>query len=493
MTFTPTAEQTAIVDLFKSTNDNMLISALAGAAKTSTLVLLANAKPSTAMLCLAFNKRIAVEMTERLPSTCVAKTLNGLGHQAWGKFLNKKFLKLDEKKTYRLVREYIDATTDKDEKSFLFSRMADIMHAVDGGKSAGWVPDGHYPYGNPLMSDDEFYAWLDEEPTDAEWACINVVYLKSLEEAFAGTIDFADQLLCPTVFPASFVQYPITLVDEAQDLSALNHAMLTKVVGKKRLVAVGDECQSIYGFRGAHQDSMSLLKKQFDMTPMLLSISFRCPISVVEEARWRAPHMQYPEWAKRGEVKHLPEWNKSTVPDHGVILCRNNAPLFGMAIKLLKNGRYPELVGNDLGKSMLKVMKGFGARPGGKVDLDVSRADCLTELARWKAAKMEKARNPERVRDQAECIEIFLRQGKNLGEAIAYAERILAAAGPIKLMTGHKSKGLEFDNVFILDQSLIKDDQQDKNLRYVMQTRAKSTLTYITSDTFEEEEQNEEV
>lgn len=479
--FPPTPEQAAIIDAVKGSTRNLIVHALAGAAKTSTLVRIANVLPTTAMLCLAFNKRIAVEMQQRLPSTCQAKTLNSLGHQAWARFLGKKFLNIDEKKTYRIVGDIIRDYKDDEDRKFLYSEMSNIMRAVDGGKTCGWIPDGHYPHAKPLMDNDEFFAWLEEEPEMIVKEVLIEATLTSLKEAHDGHIDFGDQLLCPTVFPATFVQYPITLVDEAQDLSALNHVMLGKVVGKKRLIAVGDECQSIYGFRGAHEDSMSLLAKTFDMDPYVLSVSFRCPVKVVEEARWRAPHMQYPEWATTGEVKSLKEWNKSTIPDHGVILCRNNAPLFNAAIRLLKNGRYPELVGNDLGKSLLKTLKGFSK------DLDMPRAKVLDALTIWSESKLKKARNKEKVYDQAECLAIFIRQGKTLGETILYAEHILAAAGPVKLMTGHKSKGLEFDHVFILDEALIKQDQQDKNLRYVMQTRAKVTLTYITSDGFDDE------
>lgn len=477
MTFTPTAEQSAILSAVKDTTDNLLISALAGAAKTSTLVLIAHALPSTAILCLAFNVRIAKEMQERLPSTCVAMTLNACGHRAWANFLNRKFLEVDQKKTYRIVKTLIEAC-EGDERKWAYDNMASLMRNVDAGKQWGYVPTGHYPHAKRLMDDDEYFASLDEEPNDLEKEILRAAALVSLAEAHKGLIDFGDQLLCPTVFPASFVKYPLVMVDEAQDLSALNHAMLSKLV-TKRIIAVGDECQSIYGFRGADEYSMPTLKKQFDMREMLLSVSFRCPIKVVEEARWRAPHMQYPEWAKPGEVKHFATWTTTDIPDFGVILCRNNAPLFSMAITLLKNGRFPELVGNDIGKQLIKNLNKLG--PSTMVQAAVMEA-----IAAWEEAKLRKARNKDKVRDQAACLRIFAGMGQNLGDAVAYAERIMAAAGPVKLMTGHKSKGLEFDNVFILDQHLIKKDQQDLNLRYVMQTRAKITLSYIRSEDFEE-------
>lgn len=477
---TPTPEQQAIVTAFTSTNDNLLISALAGAAKTTTLVLLANAKPSVAMLSLAFNKRIAVEMQKRLPSTCVAKTLNALGHSAWAKRINKRFLNVDDKKTYRLVRAIIDEIKDKDEKSQAFSKMAEIMRNVDFGKSAGYIPNAYHTAANmrPLMQDEEFFAHLDEEPENWEKEIIIEASVRSLKEAWEGIIDFSDQLLMPTVFDASFVQYPITLVDEAQDLSQLNHAMLHKIVGKKRIIAVGDECQSIYGFRGAHENSMRLLQQEFDMKEYILSISFRCPIAVVEAARWRAPHMQFPTWAKPGVVKSLALWTEEDVPENAVILCRNNAPLFSMAIRLIKSKRYPELVGNDIGKALLKTLRSLGSE-------SMNQEETIASIETWRKTKMAKARNKDKVTDQAACLRIFAVQGRTLGEAIAYCESLLSRAGPIKLMTGHKSKGLEFDNVFFLDEDLIGEDQQDRNLKYVIQTRAKETLTYVRSEAFD--------
>lgn len=65
-------------------------------------------------------------------------------------------------------------------------------------------------------------------------------------------------------------------------------------------------------------------------------------------------------------------------------------------------------------------------------------------------------------------------------------------------MSGHKAKGLEFDTVFFLDSFLIPskyslraaeagDDaalSQEKNLEYVIVTRAKKELLFINSEDF---------
>ena len=68
--------------------------------------------------------------------------------------------------------------------------------------------------------------------------------------------------------------------------------------------------------------------------------------------------MRYPDWAEMGTVSSLSSWDITDLPaSDTAIICRNNAPLFSMAIRLLRDGRYPELVGNDLGKSLIKQLK----------------------------------------------------------------------------------------------------------------------------------------
>lgn len=473
---TPTPEQEAIVAAATTTEDNLIISALAGAAKTSTLVLIAQALPQTSILCLAFNKKIAEEMTERLPSNCVAMTLNSLGHRVWGQTLGKRLV-LNTKKTYELVKSHIEAMPKGDNKTHAFESMADIMRMIDLAKASGWVPDNHFPNAKPVVDDLEVFNLFEEEPTDVQWEIIQAVYVEGLKQALRAQIDFNDQILLPAVFHCTFPQFPLVLVDEAQDLSPVNHRILQKLA-KRRLIAVGDECQAIYGFRGADENSMTFLREKFSMRQLSLSISFRCPSSVVNHARWRAPNMQSPSWAKIGEVRTLKSWGPADIPDNAAILCRNNAPLFRTALRLLRAGRYPRILGNDIGKNLLKILKKFGPS-------NTPKASVLSAIDQWREEKLKKTRSPGSIEDQAECLRLFAEQGKDLGDAIAYAEHIFESQGPILLMTGHKSKGLEFDDVFILDEHLIKDEGQDRNIRYVMQTRAKNTLTYIRSDEFD--------
>lgn len=469
---TPTPEQALVVSAAADTEANLVISALAGAAKTSTLVMIAEALPDTRILCLAFNKKIATEMQQRLPSNCTAMTLNSLGHRVWGDVLQRR-MSIETGKVGDIIKALIDQIDEPEIKKQAWDAFGDLIKAVSFGKQCGYIPDGYGKAAKPLMSDDEFQDHYEQKLEDWEWDIIRTASWRSLDMAWRGELDYDDQILMPTIFPAIFPRYPLVLVDEAQDLSALNHATLRKLV-IKRLIAVGDPCQAIYGFRGAHEESMALLEQTFKMEKFQLSVSFRCPIKVVEHARWRAPHMQYPEWAQEGEVNRLGVWDVEDIPPSAAIICRNNAPLFSLAIKLLQRGRYAQLVGNDIGKGLLKVMKKFGPS-------SLSQKRVLEEISSWETEKLAKSKQGSSIRDRAECMRIFTRQGKDLGEAMAYAEHVFNSDGPVKLMTGHKSKGLEFDDVFILDRELLGDEGQERNLRYVMITRAKRTLSYIDS------------
>jgi DNA helicase-2/ATP-dependent DNA helicase PcrA len=225
---------------------------------------------------------------------------------------------------------------------------------------------------------------------------------------------------------------------------------------------------------------MSQLRATFSMRPLTLSVSFRCPVEVVKAAQWRAPHMQWGPTAKPGLVQDLRDWDTRNIPQVATIICRNNAPLFSIAIRLLRNGRYPQLVGNDLGKSLVKVMKKFGPPT-------LPREEVYLAIDRWEQEKLAKARSAGRVSDQAECFRVFAEQGEDLSEAIAYAEHLLTSSGPVQLMTIHKSKGLEFPSVYLLDKHLIRtsDNTQEQNLLYVAITRAKEELYYITSEGFQ--------
>lgn len=474
--FTPTPEQAAIVTFATERTENLCVEARAGAAKTSTLVLLAEALPGVNILCLAFNKAIAEEMKKRLPSNCDSKTLHGLGFGVWQKFIGKR-CQVDGRKVYSLLRDEIGRIEDKEERDEAFEYMADTLDILKTSKQVGWLPEEYRGHWKPLIGDEEFWAGLPLEATRLQMTLVERVARRSFALALEGQIDFDDMIFCPALCQVSWPLYDLTLVDEAQDLSPLNHHCLRKLVRRKRLIAVGDPCQAIYGFRGADTQSMQNLSRMFNCETLYLTVSFRCARKITENAQWRAPDMKAPEWAAEGVVTRREVWSADDLQPGDAIVCRNNAPLFSLAIKLIERDQLPRIAGRDIGAPLVKIMKKLGKA-------QMLSPAALDALEDWKKKELRRARDGAAgaIRDKAQVIRIMLSRTKTLGDAIAYLEHLLNRDGRIDLMTGHKSKGLEFDRVWFLDQHLCNIDyEQDANIKYVVETRAKSELHYIST------------
>ena len=124
-----------------------------------------------------------------------------------------------------------------------------------------------------------------------------------------------------------------------------------------------------------------------------------------------------------------------------------------------------------------KIMSKFG-------DSKMGKQDVLDNIDAWLAKEKDKSKRyiHASLEDRADCMRIFATQGEQLGDMLHYARHLAELHSPLKLLTGHKSKGLEFDTVYFLNSSLIGSEGQDPNVRYVIQTRAKTNLTYINLD-----------
>src|SRR5215472_11629383 len=157
----PTPEQDAIIDAAVQTSESILVNALAGAAKTTTLEMICNALPPQPILSLAFNKRIADEMAKRLPGHVQARTLNSVGHRVWMQTCTGR-VTLDTKKSYNLLKQKIDALPRQD-RTDAYEAFGDMMKALGKAKMRGYVPDGKYPNAERLITSDEFWDSIERE------------------------------------------------------------------------------------------------------------------------------------------------------------------------------------------------------------------------------------------------------------------------------------------------------------------------------------------
>jgi superfamily I DNA/RNA helicase len=499
MTHTPTIEQQAIIDAASKTKASLLVNALAGAAKTTTLVMAAHKMPLVPTLCVAFNKRIADEMAKRMPSHIQCATMNAIGHRVWGQYTSKR-LAVDSGKGYNILSDMkTRLPKGSAESEQMGENFATILRAYRHLKSAGYVPEsyasmtrtgkGGLEFDGPEFRE-SLASGIDADVDDQMMAWLDNMLMTSIAEAFQGKIDFDDQIYMTALFGGTFPRFPIVMVDEAQDLSPLNHLMLEQMVAPDgRLIAVGDPNQAIYGFRGAHADSMGYLKNKFSMTELTLSTSFRCPIKVIERAQaLRVPHMRWPEWAKEGKVERLSQWSFSDVPDGAAVICRNNAPLFDCALRFIRAGRSVKIVGSDIGAALVKLMRKLGPDT-------TPQAEFKAKIREWEEDQLSKVVEARKasITDRAACLLVFADAGNNLGESVMFAEMLFSASGKIDFLSGHKAKGLEWETVFHLDPWRVPSKwakaaadagdpsklEQEYNLRYVIETRPQEHLYLV--------------
>jgi len=471
---TPTVEQAEIISLAQA-KENLQIVAYAGTGKTATLRMLAEELDGPILYC-AFNKRIIEEAEELqgFPGEC--RTLNSIGHRVWSKTIPGR-VTIDAKKTYNIFKQVVQAYKGDDRKA-LWDAYGEIAEAVGLAKAAGFVPAGVYPQAKRLVGE-EFWSTTNCRSA-LERSCVDEILAFSIRSAYEGGCDFDDQLYMPTLFGGSFPRFPVVMVDEEQDLNAVNHEMVRKLIRGGRLISVGDPFQSIYGFRGAVQDGMAHNAERFKMERRTLSVSFRCPSEIVRNARWRVPEFKWNRVGGRAES--LKQLSVSDIPEGSAIICRNNAPLFRLALNLLSASRPCRVAGSDVGPKLVGVLRRLG-------DTSLSRSAVLSAINGWLSARKDSSAS----HDMADCMRIFAESSRTLAEAIARAEFVLRQDGPITLITGHKAKGLEWNTVYHLDPWLINDagwkrgevttasSEQEQNLRYVIQTRAREAYFEIDS------------
>jgi DNA helicase-2/ATP-dependent DNA helicase PcrA len=469
-----TDEQIDCINAATMTNDNLMISALAGTGKTSTLEAIERSiKPAVPALYLVFNKKNADEASKRMLSTTQVRTFNSMGHRIWANTQSKR-LTIDAKKINNLMREIIDKSP-REQKDALWAVYASVVSGIGLAKALGYVPDGAYPNAKRLIGRADFHRQLDEEPDDLTTDLIDAILKKSIKLAYDGLLDYNDQVYMPALFGGTFPRFPLVLVDEYQDLSPVNHVLLSRLV-KARLIGVGDPYQNIYGFRGAKAGGMSQATQQYSCQSLPLSTSFRCPSAIVKHVHWRVPTFRW--LTEGGSVDRPQRFSPNDLPDEATIICRNNAPLLGCALRLLSIGRSIAVSGSDIGPRLVGIMRKLGPET-------LPREGVLQSIAEWRADKLEK--ESKSANDLADCMQVFAGQGKTLSEAIAYAEYLFKQGGRIQLTTGHKAKGLEWGYVVHLDPWLVRRNPsvQDQNLDYVISTRSFDRLVEVDSEQIE--------
>lgn len=472
-----------------ASGQSALLNARAGSGKTFTLT--HAAKRVHPGLALAFNKRNADDLQRKFPEVWHCKTMNALGHAAWSRVVSSR-LNLQTRKLW-------DLSKDPSLSAIPYKQRFDVIRLVEAAKAIGYFPSSGVPTpawqpATVTWEDVLTLAFLDDDPAQREWA--EQLLRLSISSAFQGLIDFSDQIYMSICYGAPFTLYHTLVVDEAQDLSVLQHKMtLRSLHPDGRALIAGDAFQAIYAWRGAEVTSLYDLQQHFRATSFPLTVSFRCPQAVIAEAQHWVPDIQAAPDALPGEVhgsmsEPITKLSLSELHAGMTILCRNNAPLIKQFFRLLRRGVPSTILGRDFLAGLTGYIRKH-ARSDVPSTIAAIKEDTLQSLALARASESEA--KVERLLDREASILALAENIKatSVEAFLAGIDKIFIdtpAGQRVLLSTVHKAKGMEWPRVAILAPRLFKPSKpQESNLIYVAITRAQQSLWWLSdSITWEE-------
>lgn len=466
-----TNEQENIWNAIENTENHLIVNAGAGTGKTTTIVEAANRLPTgTKAAFLAFNKSIATELAERLPNDVEAKTFHSFGFAAIRAAGVKT--RLNSFKLTNIIKELLGA-------DFNYAPLSKLVSLVKGSLISGTDVKSIYS----LIG--EYNINFNSE-REEEMAIQSIPAILTMCKSQTHHVDFDDMIWMPLVNDYPFPKYQVLFVDEAQDFNESQREMIIRSVNGGRCIIVGDKNQAIYGFRGADSNSISLFRKRLmtssrEISEFPLSITWRCPKSVVKEANRYVREFNAPDSAIEGSVIVDAPF---TPQRHDMVLCRYNAPLVSAFYDLISQGKSAYILGRDMTKGLITAVQKISKN--NNMGVDEFRELFLQDFQYnyQRLLNQEKTSQAMNLEDKKDCIMIFVNKATTVGGIIEEIKRVFEGkeSGDIMLSTVHKAKGLEADNVYILATDRMPHPyggSEENNICYVAITRAKKNLFYV--------------
>ena len=499
--YEPSQYQKAIFDYIQHEKGNLVVEAAAGSGKTYTLVKALSLIPQDKrVLMTAFNKDIVKELTKKVKEfpNVEVRTLHGLGMILTTRGLGIGGMKPEGYKYTQLIYNHWQDLTktniNKLSRNARKSFVENTKKLVDFGRfylatTRSEMIELMTKYDIPCVADEMDVALK-----------VMAIGGKNLD-----SIDYTDMIWMPHIYDLHLeeCEYDFIMVDECQDLNVAERNLVLRCLKKGgRLIAVGDSNQCIYGFSGSDPDSFRAIQSIPNTVSMPLSISYRCPESVVKFAQNLVPSIEAKQGAEEGVI--LDCVSLDDVHDGDMVLCRNNAPLLQVYCKLLEQGKRAYIRGSDVGKNLQNIVIGTHKdylhtnlkRDGVFIRLYEDLFNSRKAIMERYGISQEDAMKHETIQAKLDMIRALEVLGADLTTTEELTKKIEDIfpkndkGEGIMLSTVHKAKGLEADNVFIACASLMPSKsaldewqvQQERNLMYVAYTRAKKVLGFLNEE-----------
>jgi DNA helicase-2/ATP-dependent DNA helicase PcrA len=279
-------------DAVASESENMLVLAGAGSGKTRVLVhriawlIEAEGVSPWSILAVTFTNKAAREMRSRIEEMLQigtqgmwVGTFHGLAHR----LLKAHWQEAGLPQNFQIL--------DSDDQLRLIKRICRELD-LDEGR---WPPRQAQWYINAQKDEGRRAAHIEAPESDPfEWTMLRVY--RAYEDACerGGLVDFAELLLRahelwlnqPDLLDHYRGRFRHVLVDEFQDTNTIQYAWLRVLVGDTiPIVAVGDDDQSIYGWRGAKIENIQRFARDFDpVRTVRLEQNYRSTATILRAA-----------------------------------------------------------------------------------------------------------------------------------------------------------------------------------------------------------------
>lgn len=490
-------EQEDIFEFAAKGTFNMIVQAVAGAGKTTTLVECANrVKPEKKILLLAHNRSTRDTLRERIGEKENVRvfTLHGLAWRLYTEHFEDK-PEIDDDKYRKYVNSNMDTIATDIYRCLNIPQKlmykANVFELINMARNNLKQSEKEIrrmatkKYGMTLLADEcHFVANV------LNWGMNN-----------RETVDYLDLLWLPSQLGYFTKRYvaDIIMLDEAQDASIAQQDIIKRCFKREtRLFAFGDDDQTINSWCGSDTDSFAHLKDANEFrrpaVEFPLTTNYRCGKNIIEYAKqYTEKDIKARDDAEDGVIVHDAELYQ--VKDGDMILCRNTSPLMQVYRKGVALGKRMYFRGEELGKNLIKAA-------------DCAYGDTIEEIiesmkkrliATWQfqakamnVTEIEAAHDPSVVSllDTIKTMESLPPTVVTRKDLEKFIKDVFSDEGRdgIQLSTIHRAKGLEADNVFIICPSLIPSrlarlDWQlieERHLQYVMCTRPKHSLNFIT-------------
>jgi len=488
--FVPNHYQKAVMDAVMEADRNIMVQATAGSGKTKLEQQSSYLIPrDKSAVYLVFGARDRDEAQEKMPSWVPAMSTHQFGLGAITTYLGRR-PEIDDNKVVGIIKSLIQESWDEDK--WMISPTATLIGRVKNTLSE--VTD------EALMEICYFFGDIDLNGEEQRVFDL-VRQVIQINDRNTGIVDFDDMLYFPNKFNMPVKKFDWVLGDEVQDWNQAQIDLISKASKSDgRVLFVGDDSQAMYQWRGAALDAMNQIKERFDCEEMPLSITYRCPLSVVRLVNTLFPDIVFESApnAREGEVTamsydkmlgDLTRWSegKGSKAKTVMVLCRVNAPLVQPAFALIRQGVKAVILGREIGTGLVNLID----------KLRISQVDdLLEELIDYRdreVAKLLRANQESRAAGLMDRVATIVALSEGCRTASDIKKKIEEVFSDSKVgvvfASIHKAKGGEADDVYLLRPDLLPHPmakpgwqmQQEDNIAFVAHTRPKQRFIYVGS------------